>query len=159
MRYIFDLDHTVICSRHRQATLPCGSLDLAHWKENSTPEKVMADSLLPLADMMRDLFWDGHEIVVCTARVMATADYQFLAKNNLYYSRMLSRPDGVTLGDGVLKEYLLRQYAAELDISFARFAKTSVMFDDNNVVIEHLQPFGLSVYNAISVNKSLAKAS
>jgi hypothetical protein len=41
MRFIYDLDHTLLDSSHRQATLPNGDLDLAHWIENSTPEKVM----------------------------------------------------------------------------------------------------------------------
>ena len=50
MRFIYDLDHTVICSAHRQATLPNGDLDLAHWIENSTAELVARDSLLPLAE-------------------------------------------------------------------------------------------------------------
>ena len=44
MRFIYDLDHTVICSAHRQATLPNGDLDLAHWIENSTAELVARDS-------------------------------------------------------------------------------------------------------------------
>ena len=50
MRFIFDLDHTVIDSSHRQATLPNGDLNLQHWRENATPEKIAQDSLLPLAD-------------------------------------------------------------------------------------------------------------
>jgi hypothetical protein len=49
MRFIYDLDHTVIDSTHRQATLADGSLDLAHWIENNTPELIARDSLLPLA--------------------------------------------------------------------------------------------------------------
>ena len=53
MRYIFDLDHTVIDSSHRQLTKADGSLDLAHWITNNTREKIMADSLLPLATQWR----------------------------------------------------------------------------------------------------------
>ena len=34
MLYIFDLDHTVIDSSHRQITRPDGSLDLDAWIEN-----------------------------------------------------------------------------------------------------------------------------
>ena len=52
-RFIFDLDHTVIDSSHRQATRPDGSLDLDHWRENSTPAMIEADSLLPLANEWR----------------------------------------------------------------------------------------------------------
>ena len=56
MRYIFDLDHTVIDSSHRQLTKADGSLDLAHWIANNTREKIMADSLLPLATQWRKAF-------------------------------------------------------------------------------------------------------
>ena len=35
---IFDLDGTTIDSSHRHATLPDGTLNLAKWIENSTPE-------------------------------------------------------------------------------------------------------------------------
>jgi FMN phosphatase YigB (HAD superfamily) len=51
--YIFDLDHTVIDSSHRQLTKADGSLDLAHWIENNTPEKIAADTELPLANHWR----------------------------------------------------------------------------------------------------------
>ena len=40
MIYIFDLDGTVIDSSHRQLALPNGDIDLTHWRENSTKEKI-----------------------------------------------------------------------------------------------------------------------
>jgi hypothetical protein len=52
MIYIFDLDHTVIDSSHRQLTRADGSLDLDHWIENCTREKIYQDKLLPLAKLM-----------------------------------------------------------------------------------------------------------
>ena len=69
-RTIFDLDGTVIDSSHRKATLPDGSLDLDHWIENCTPEKIAGDSLLPLAGYMRQVY-PHHEVLICTARVMS----------------------------------------------------------------------------------------
>ena len=51
MRFIYDLDHTVIDSSHRAATLPNGSIDLDHWREHSTPELIARDRLLPLASI------------------------------------------------------------------------------------------------------------
>jgi hypothetical protein len=48
MRFIFDLDHTVIDSSHRQLTLADGSLDLAHWVDNCTRAQIMRDRPLPL---------------------------------------------------------------------------------------------------------------
>ena len=49
MLFIFDLDGTTIDSSHRQNTLPDGSLNLDAWVRNNTPEKIAADTLLPLA--------------------------------------------------------------------------------------------------------------
>ena len=53
MLYIFDLDHTVIDSSHRQLTREDGSLDLDNWIENCTHEKIMQDRLLPLASSFK----------------------------------------------------------------------------------------------------------
>ena len=51
--YIFDLDMTVIDSSHRKVSLPDGSIDLVHWKENCTFEKIFKDEVMPLATFMR----------------------------------------------------------------------------------------------------------
>ena len=50
--FIFDLDHTVIDSSHRQITKADGSLDLDNWIANCTREKIMADTFLPLASTL-----------------------------------------------------------------------------------------------------------
>src|SRR5210317_1634194 len=109
MFYIFDLDHTVIDSSHRQLTRADGSLDLAHWIENCSREKIFGDSLLPLADQMRDLIARGKNVVICTARVMSDADYDFLYAHGLYTPWILSRPMGSRLDDAELKrDYCVR---------------------------------------------------
>ena len=66
MRYIFDLDHTVVDSSHRQATRPDGSLDLDHWVKHSTPKLIERDTLLPLANQWRKAQRKGATIIVCT---------------------------------------------------------------------------------------------
>jgi hypothetical protein len=156
MRFIYDLDHTVIDSSHRQATLADGSLDLAHWIENNTPEKIARDSLLPLAKEMRENFKRGAEIVVCTARVLQDADYEFLRDHGLHAHAILSRPMGDSTPDWLLKDKMLRQYARRCGISWARLCATSVMLDDNANVIVHLNNRGLTVYDAIQLNKAVA---
>ena len=77
MIYIFDLDHTVIDSSHRQLTRADGSLDLDHWIENCTREKIYQDKLLPLARLMRSAYSQGHQVIVCTARVLSVWDHAF----------------------------------------------------------------------------------
>ena len=157
MRFIYDLDHTVIDSTHRQATLADGSLDLAHWIENNTPEKIARDSLLPLAKQMRENFKRGAEIVVCTARVLQCADYEFLREHGLRAHAILSRPMGDNTSDHLLKERLLREYARKRGISWARFCKFSTMLDDNQNVIAHLTGLGLWIYDAVPFNERLER--
>lgn len=154
-RFIFDLDHTVIDSSHRQATRPDGSLDLDHWREHSTPAMIAADSLLPLANEWRKAHRKGAEIVVCTARVMGPADYRYLAEHGLFAARIISRREGDRTADDLLKLRALKRYAASVGESWARFTKTSMMFDDNQNVINTLANYGLTVHNAISLNEAL----
>ena len=45
---VFDLDHTLIDSSHRQIYKPDGSLDLDEWRRLSTWDNIKNDSLLPL---------------------------------------------------------------------------------------------------------------
>lgn len=156
MRYIFDLDFTVIDSSHRQLTLADGSLDLEHWIENCTREKILADSLLPLADTWRRAKARGAEIVICTARVMGEHDLEFLAENGLHYDALLSRPADNKTADSVLKWALLRGYANDIGKSWKTFCAFSIMFDDNKNVIESLTRKGLRVYNALEINESLS---
>ena len=155
-RFIFDLDHTVVDSSHRQATRPDGSLDLDHWREFSTPAMIEADSLLPLANEWRKAHRKGAEIVVCTARVMGPADYRYLTSRGLFASKVISRREGDRTADDLLKLRALKRYAASVGESWARFTRTSMMFDDNQNVINTLANHGLTVHNAILLNKELS---
>lgn len=155
---IFDLDRTVICSKHRASILPNGSLDLAHWRENSTFDMIMRDSLLPLAKSMRNLYVCGHTIIVCTARLMSNADFYYLAHNKLPYDFILHRamhPEAETIGDAQLKVDLLHSFFTERGFESIRDAK-AIMFDDNVKVIERLRREGVHVYDAIEMNAKLA---
>ena len=156
MRFIFDLDHTVIDSSHRQLTRADGSLDLDHWIENNTRAKIMRDKLLPLARHWRESHAKGAEIVVCTARVIGEHDLEFLRDRGLFFDAMLSRPMGDDSRDADLKARLLASYAKSRGYSWRRFCQFSLMFDDNKNVIEGLQSYGLRVYNALEINERLA---
>ena len=82
MLFIFDLDGTTIDSSHRQNTLADGTLNLADWIDNNTPEKIARDSLLPLADSWRTIDQTRHDVVIMTARVIGDADLAFLVRSN-----------------------------------------------------------------------------
>lgn len=155
MRFIFDLDGTVIDSRHRHATLADGSLDLEHWVENSTPEKIRQDSLLPIADLMRRVF-PMAETLICTARVMGDADYEFLFDHGLHADAILSRPQGNRLPDAYLKEMLLRDHATRREMTWQQFTQNATMYDDNETVLSVMEFIGIKAYNARVINSELS---
>ena len=99
---IFDLDGTIIDSSHRQATLPDGTLNLEHWFENATAEKIFDDTVLPLATQVRKRQKAGDYVMVCTARNMQDADFEFLQNEGICPDKIISRPSGNTEADGVL---------------------------------------------------------
>ena len=111
MHFIFDLDHTVIDSSHRQITRPDGSLDLDAWRRNNTRANIMRDTLLPLAAQWRRVAKKNATIVICTARVMGEYDYEYLRANGLRWDACLSRREGDATPDAELKEKMLRKYA------------------------------------------------
>ena len=151
--YIFDLDHTIIDSSHRQLTKADGSLNLAHWIENNTPEKIAADSELPLADEWRRLMNSSAEILVCTARVFGAADLAWLESRGLFADAILSRPIGDNSSDADLKEKLLRHYARHTGRSFARFTRSACIYDDNMGVLSRLESLGIICYKSLKLNK------
>ena len=81
---IFDLDGTVIDSSHRTPNKPDGTLDLEGYFELRTRKNIFKDTLLPLAEKMKEMYASGdYYIVICTARGMCQADYDFLDANSL----------------------------------------------------------------------------
>lgn len=140
--YIYDLDGTVIDSSHRQAAKPCGEFDLEHWFENATPEKIAADKLLPLVNTMRRHYYSGEYVIICTARTMQEADFQYLIDNKIFSDAILFRPEGVNDSDADLKEYMLDEFfdgLGEISIDNVR----AVIYEDNLSVIERLRSRGV----------------
>ena len=135
MIILWDLDHTVIDSSHRQCTLPNGNLDLAHWKQNCTPEKIARDSVLPLAATMRHTFANSTQ-AICTARVMSSADIQFLKLHNLPYHALMSRAPDDNRGDAEYKYSKIWNYLHSLKIPRARWGAMVRLYDDNDSVLE-----------------------
>ena len=149
---IFDLDHTVICSKHRQLTKPDGSLCLESWRENSTRDKIFQDSLLPLAGWMRRGYNKGVEIIICTARVVSEHDLDFLDHKRLKYHHILSR-DGFTddRPDAILKVTKLAPFF------YTRNKRDAVMFDDNQHVLAAVRNMGIRTIDAVPINQRLAE--
>ena len=158
MLYIFDLDGTAIDSSHRQNTLPDGSLNLSAWRENSTPEMIARDSLLPLGEQWRDMVARGLEgthvkIAIITARVMGAADLQYLDDNGLHYDYLYSRTEGDTSNDAALKKIMLFDLARDMGRSITWLQNFAWFYDDNLGVIEMGSNLGINMVNSTFYNQ------
>ena len=148
--FIFDLDDTVIDSSHR-ATLKSDAieLDLDAWRRDSTRENIMKDSLLPLANFMRECIQAEHTFVwVCTARNMQQADHDFLAENGLTPNLVLSRQLDDDTADDILKRKMISKL---LNLKPFKDCET-IFFDDkpkNLQALENIIDFNL---NARAIN-------
>ena len=150
LNVVFDLDGTVINSDHRKVTRSDGSIDLAHWRENCTREKILQDGLLPLAQSMKNCRLAGYKIIICTARIIQQADLDFLDLHCLHYDAILHRVLGDERPDAILKAELLQKY-------FNNDFKNVIMFDDNLSVIAKMIAMGIKCYDATRLNEGLAK--
>lgn len=149
---IFDLDGTVIDSSHRQATKPDGTLDLAHWFENATPEKIFKDKILPLAQQIRRRSKAGDFTMICTARTLSDADLEFFHQEGLLVDKIISRKQGDNTPDGELKAKQLRSF-----FSLKQFKDLNkVMFDDAPSVRKSLRRLGISVIDPSKIQDRVA---
>jgi hypothetical protein len=147
---IFDLDGTVIDSSHRKLALPDGTLDLAHWVENCTPNKIFRDKLLPLARTMRKQIRNGARVIICTSRVMSEADFAFLRLHGLMAAAVLHRGVNDRRGDGIYKIAKLTGYLSQRELEGA------MMFDDAAEVRASVRPLGVVVLDPVPINERLA---
>lgn len=77
--HIYDMDGTLVDSSHRYRIGENGKIDLAHWIENCKPEKIEKDTLLPLAKQYKEQLNNPEiYVVIATARVLETADWNYI---------------------------------------------------------------------------------
>ena len=152
MRYIFDLDGTVIDSSHRLGD----SLD--DWRRLNTPANVAKDSPLPLLDQMRDAIADDLDVIVCTSRVMAGRDFRWLDDHGIRGVTILCRDVDDDRLCGFFKLHLLKDYADSIGYTWARFCQTSIMFDDSIDVQNTLRSVGLRVIDPLHYNLNIRTA-
>ena len=158
MLYIFDLDGTAIDSSHRANTLADGSLNLAAWRENSTPKMIALDRLLPLGEQWRDMVARGLDgtnvqIAIITARVMGAADLQYLDDNGLAYDYIYSRNEGDSTPDYELKRIALHDLARDMGRSMRWLQNFAWFYDDNLGVIEMGCDLGINMVNSTLYNQ------
>tara|TARA_Y100000004_G_C8923062_1_gene416316 strand:+ start:376 stop:858 length:483 start_codon:yes stop_codon:yes gene_type:complete len=148
--FIFDLDDTVIDSSHRATIDDNYQLDLDAWKRDSTRENIFKDSLLPLADFMREVIAKGHYVWVCTARNMQQADHDFLAFHRLTPNIVLSRQDEDNRADHILKKKMISKL-----LNLKPFKNCEVYFFDDKVANrDAIEPLATEVVDAWECNSS-----
>ena len=129
--------------------MPNGNLDLKHWFENATAEKIFDDKVLPLAQEIRRRNKKGDYTIICTARNLQYADLEFMMENGLLADKVISRPKGNMENDAKLKRKQLNSF-----LSLKQFKNANkVMFDDNNQVRSELRQIGISVLHPNKYNK------
>ena len=154
MRYIiFDLDATVIDSSHRQITKADGSLDLDAWKANSTYDAVMRDSLLPLAKHWKALQEKKNVfIAICTARVLAEADLDYLKFKGLKADQIMSRAFFDHRPDHLMKRTKILAFMQKHKITNPN---KITFYDDNKNVLEMLNVLGVKARDSIKINREM----
>jgi phosphoglycolate phosphatase-like HAD superfamily hydrolase len=152
---IFDLDGTIICSKHRYRSLENGGIDLPYWIQSNTRENCFKDTVLPAIRTIRSDYKNGCNIIICTARVLSKWDFEFFDFMNIPFHHMLDRRDSI-LGDADLKELRLRNYCSNNGISWAKFCQTSMFFEDADTVLERMEKIGIPTIDARLWNKQLS---
>jgi hypothetical protein len=150
--FIFDLDDTTVDSTHRQRINADGSIDLAYWRRNNTPENIMRDSMLPLADRMIEGIADGLDIVILTSRVMNRVDLAWLDMRGMTARTILSRSIADNRPTGEYKLARLHELAVMRKMSFADLAKSVIVWDDCKNVQSVLRNAGIRVIDPIQYN-------
>lgn len=141
--YIFDLDGTVVDSSHRYKADETGTVDIKHWRANSTASLIARDKELPLADFWRYAVKQGKPVIVCTARVMKSADYEWLAKHRLVADLILSR-------NGETDNRSAVQQKVEQLARFAPLKKSVIFFEDCPKIREAVeQAHGFTTFNPV----------
>jgi hypothetical protein len=151
---IFDLDETLIDSKHRTPNRPDGTLDLDRYFALKNRESIFKDSLLPLASFFKALDRSENYIIICTARAMNQDDYDYLQANGIHAHKILCRPlDGSEnhIKDGALKARKIQRLR-----NLRQFqGKPVYMWDDASPVIRAMRKIGVVCLNAVKVNQRL----
>ena len=126
---IYDMDGTIVDSLHRYRTIISDNgerIDLDYWRENEY--RAMQDSLLPLAEQYkRDLSDTNCYVIIATARVLRSADNEFISTVLGEPDYIISRNDGSNISGGLLKINGLAKFFNLVNFKDAEFT----FYEDN----------------------------
>lgn len=148
---IYDLDGTLIDSSHRYRTKG-GKIDLAHWRENDTPEKVALDSFLDLYEWLKvDLKRKDTFVILATARACVENDhnYDFLKHHDIMPDMFIHRQgDNDTRGGAALKIAAIKPL-----LNLKQFQGATIhIFEDN---IQYLQDMVIALKGDFSKGRKV----
>jgi len=124
---VYDMDGTIVCSLHRYRTIEGNRIDLEYWRDNQY--KAMDDSLLPLAEQYKmDLKDENTYVIIATARVMQSADYEFVDKILGKPDYLISRGECDIRSGGQLKIKGLQKF-----FNLKNFRDAEITFYEDNV--------------------------
>ena len=146
---VFDLDMTVIDTSHRIRFLADGSQDIDDWVRKCTPEYIMQDRLLPLANYWKNQQSIGKKIAVITSRIMTAADYRYLDDNNLSYYFLLSRLENDRRPCHEYKRAQFRRLHIVTGIPYPYMR----YFEDNEACLDMARKLGVNCFDAKVYNK------
>ena len=127
---VFDLDQTLIDSKHRTHLKSDGSVDIDKFVALQTKEYIYKDTLLPLAYYMQFCYTMNTYIIICTARKMTQADYDFLRDSRIFFHRIFER--------GTVDSKIAKLPDAEYKYACLQefFTEGFIFYDDNENVIK-----------------------
>jgi hydroxymethylpyrimidine pyrophosphatase-like HAD family hydrolase len=144
---IYDMDGTIVDSTHRYRTVNVNGIekiDLEYWRANEY--RAMDDGLLPLAEQYRrELRDENTYVIIATARVMGSADWQFVDEILGKPDYFISRRAGETISGGQLKINGLQKF-----FNLKQFRKADAVFYEDNTsylkaVCDHFQIRGVYI--------------
>ena len=154
---VWDLDETLIDSRHRTPRNPDGTVNLDHYRAHATRENIFKDTLYPLANVARKMYCSGDWYTVfCTARHMYDADYAFLIEHDLKAHRILSR-DKAKPAHYVMRDADYKATWIKPRMMLKQFQGLPwFMYDDEKKVIARMRSLGIQCGNAVKTNQRLS---
>ena len=124
---VYDMDGTIVCSLHRYRTIEGNRIDLEYWRDNQY--KAMDDNLLPLAEQYKmDLKDENTYVIIATARVMQSADYEFVDKILGKPDYLISRGESDIRSGGQLKIKGLQKF-----FNLKNFRDAEITFYEDNI--------------------------
>ena len=124
---VYDMDGTIVCSLHRYRTIDGIRIDLEYWRDNQY--RAMDDSLLPLAEQYKmDLLDENTYVIIATARVMQSADYEFVDKILGKPDYLVSRRESDIRSGGQLKIKGLQKF-----FNLKNFRDAEITFYEDNI--------------------------